>query len=426
MLNALKQPGVRWILGLHGADLVLEYASSIALMVLVYDATNAPIAAAAMLVAKQVVPGALLAWLGRLLDTVEPRRGLAIAYGLRAIALAALASAGATPALYGLAFVAGLAGTASRVLIRAMAVRSTTREAFRALTALQNIVFAVIALVGPALGAAGASWAGADASMLIWVVLSVALTGASLAMPAMLGAGGQGVEPDEQLASSEPGGHGRGSVGGLLALGAVLAVIFSMDEPALLAYVRHDLAGDVGLYGLILVTWGAGMVIGGLLYSRFGLGRPHGSIVVGVLAAALGYIGLGVAPSIGVACAAAVIGGAGNGSYWVALVTAVLEHAPPGAEAKASGRLEGLATAMPALGIALGGALAQFVEPRVTLWLPGMIAVLALITWMVAVRGSRAPLPAGASAATRALRDAPAEASRAAAAQPHAQAEVLA
>ncbi len=153
VLSALRQPGVRWIVGFHGADLAVEYASSIALMVLVYDRTGSPIAAAAMLLAKQVVPGFLAVALGRLLEPVEPRAGLSLAYAARGTAFLLLAAAG-PGAIYALAFVAGLAGTASRVFIRATVARATAGPQFRAVSALQNVVFGVMALAGPAAGAA--------------------------------------------------------------------------------------------------------------------------------------------------------------------------------------------------------------------------------------------------------------------------------
>ncbi len=162
--------------------------------------------------------------------------------------------------------------------------------------------------------------------------------------------------------------------------------MFAMDEPALLAYVRDGLGGDVGTYGLILVVWGAGIIVGGLLYAARGVGAPFAAIVLGVASSALGYLGLGFAPNVLVAVVAAVIGGMGNGAYWVAIVTTVLERAPSGEEARVSARLEGLATAMPAVGILLGGVVAEVVSPRVTLWLPGLVALVALAAWVLLAR----------------------------------------
>lgn len=397
MLSALKLPGVRWILGLHAADLLLEYASSVALMVLVYNATNSPLAAAGMLFVKQVLPGALVALVGRRLEPANPRTGLMTAYLARALAFTVLVTVGYGPSFYVLAFVAGLAGTSSRVLVRTTVVRSTSGTRFRNASAAQNLVFSACALLGPALGAMAAAELGPASALTVWAALAAALAISAITMPTGLRDQRRHVEGESEqaLVRNAEQALARASLGSLLVLGAVLTCVFSMDEAVLLAYVRDALGGDVPMYGGILIVWGAGMLAGGLIYSRFGLRAPYLAIVAGVLASAAGYVGLGVAATATVAYVAAVVGGLGNGSYWVALVTAVLERAPAGREAEASGHLEGLATAMPAIGMVLGGVIAEYAGPRVTLWLPGVIATVALTAWMVAARRSPASRSSG-------------------------------
>ena len=56
-----------------------------------------------------------------------------------------------------------------------------------------------------------------------------------------------------------------------------------------------------------------------------------------------------------VACAMSVIGGAGNGVQWVAVMTALQEATPPEFQARMSGLLESLGAAMPGVGFLLGG-----------------------------------------------------------------------
>ena len=420
MLSALKLPGVRWILSLNAADLALEYASSIALMVLVYDATSSPIAAAAMLVAKQVVPGVLLAALGHWLEPVDPRRGLAAAYVLRGAAFLLLAAAAHGVALYFLALGAGLAGTSARVFIRTTVVRGTAGPLFRSVTAAQNLLLGAMTLIGPAIGALASGGLGAGPSMFLWAGAALGLAGVVQSLPRALLVS-RASESDPHDAESRPAGAGAEpregvSVGGLLALAGLLVCVFSMDEPALLAYVRGGLGGDAGTYGLILMVWGAGIMSGGALYARFGVHATVTAIVLGVAASAAGYIGLGFAPTVAFALVAAFIGGNGNGAYWVAIVTTVLEACPPGEEARASGRLEGLGTAMPAVGIVLGGVMAELASPRMTLWLPGLVALVALAVWTVGVRAAagRAAVElggshAGASAAAPVAGATPAE-----------------
>ena len=56
-----------------------------------------------------------------------------------------------------------------------------------------------------------------------------------------------------------------------------------------------------------------------------------------------------------VACLISVLGGAGNGIQWVAVMTALQEATPPDLQARVSGLLESLGAAMPGVGFLLGG-----------------------------------------------------------------------
>ena len=64
---------------------------------------------------------------------------------------------------------------------------------------------------------------------------------------------------------------------------------------------------------------------------------------------------MAAAPTLAVACAAAVLGGAGNGVQWVAMVSAVQELTAPKMQARVMGVLESLGAAMPGIGFVLGG-----------------------------------------------------------------------
>ena len=59
-----------------------------------------------------------------------------------------------------------------------------------------------------------------------------------------------------------------------------------------------------------------------------------------------------------------VVGGAGNGVQWVAVMTALQEATPPEYQARISGLLESIAAAMPGVGFLLGGVIAALGSPR--------------------------------------------------------------
>ena len=74
------------------------------------------------------------------------------------------------------------------------------------------------------------------------------------------------------------------------------------------------------------------------------------------VAVGAGYLGLAVAPSLALACAASVVGGAGNGVQWVAVVSAVQELTVQGMQARVISVLESIGAAMPGVGYLVGGA----------------------------------------------------------------------
>ena len=59
-----------------------------------------------------------------------------------------------------------------------------------------------------------------------------------------------------------------------------------------------------------------------------------------------------------------MVGGAGNGVQWVAVMTALQEATPPEYQARMSGLLESIGAAMPGVGFLLGGVIVALGSPR--------------------------------------------------------------
>lgn len=373
MLSALKLPGVRWIVAVFGLEYLFEMGSAVALMVVVYDATNSPMAAAAMLVVKQVVPGIAVGFGGGRLDAFDPRRVLVASYALRVVLFATLAIIGYGAGLFALAFAAGLAGGVARTATRTLLARSASGAAFRAATAVSNVAFGVVALLAPALGALIAGQ-NAQVALATWSGVALLLAVVATRMPRI------DVLSEEER--GEPVRHSAVRVGWLIAFGGVITAATAMDSPALLAFSR-ELHGGVGGYGAILGAWGLGMVFGSVAYGRLMRLNLARVFVGGLVLAAASCLALGLSPSIPVACAFAVLGGAGNGIFWVALQTTVLESAPAGHEARAAGRLEAIASVTPAVGIVAGGIVAVAAGPRLTLIIPGVLLLSLAAAWSV-------------------------------------------
>ena len=78
------------------------------------------------------------------------------------------------------------------------------------------------------------------------------------------------------------------------------------------------------------------------------------------------------------ACLMSIVGGAGNGVQWVAVMTALQESTPPEYQARVSGLLESIGAAMPGVGFLLGGVIVELSSPRTAYTVAG-IGVMALV-----------------------------------------------
>ena len=102
----------------------------------------------------------------------------------------------------------------------------------------------------------------------------------------------------------------------LLLTEAAALIFFETGAPAEVLYAKATLkAGDLG-YGRLLSAWGVGMVIGSILFARANRRSLGAMLTGGTFAVGLAYLGFAVAPSLGVAALAAVLGGIGNGVQW--------------------------------------------------------------------------------------------------------------
>ena len=104
--------------------------------------------------------------------------------------------------------------------------------------------------------------------------------------------------------------------------------------PIEVIYAKQTLgAGDSG-YGLLLASWGVGMVLGSIVFAAVRRASLPVLLFFSTLAVGAGYLGLAAAPTLAVACAASVVGGAGNGVQWVSVISAVQELTVQGMQAR--------------------------------------------------------------------------------------------
>jgi MFS family permease len=97
------------------------------------------------------------------------------------------------------------------------------------------------------------------------------------------------------------------------------------------------------------------------------------------------YLLTGAAPNLVFACAASVVGGAGNGIEWVALVTAVQQLTRAEFQARVASLIESVAKAAPGIGFLIGGATAALFTPRVSYGVAGVGVIVVLVIAAIAL-----------------------------------------
>lgn len=361
-----------------------DWMGVIALSVLVYDRTHSALATTALFLATGFAPAIAAPFLVTRVEQPPPRLVLPVLYCAEAAAFAALAVLAKSFALapvLALAAIDGSLAIASRSLTRAVVV--AVLEPFgelRAGNAILNVAFTGGAAVGPAL--AGLVVAGSSVETALWIdAVSFYATAWILLTAGPL----PRAEPEpgrmrDRLRAGAEYIRGEVALRRLLLVQAAAFVFFAAVIPIEVVYAKKTLdAGDSG-YGLMLTSWGVGMLLGSGIFAAARRMSLRYLLFLSTMAVGVGYLGLAAAPSLAVACAASVVGGAGNGVQWVAVISAVQELTTEGMQARVISVLESVGAAMPGVGFLLGGVVATVASPRATFLVAGfgIFAILAL------------------------------------------------
>jgi predicted MFS family arabinose efflux permease len=370
----------------------------VALAILVYDRTQAVAPTAAFFIAAKFLPALMAPALTARLDQISLRRSLPGLYLVEAAAFAALALIASgdfvLPLVLALGLLDGALAITGRGLTRG-AVASVLQPAglLKEGNALMNIGFAVASVGGAALGGL----------LIAEFGLSTALfaDAASFAAIAVILAFTRGLpqvsmerEPWRQRFGAGMRFASRVPMVRLLLFGQAMALIlFTVVVPIEVIYAKESLdASDAG-FGILLASWGAGIVVGSLVYLLIRQRSALGLIVISTALIGVAYLGLATAESLLVACLISVVGGAGNGVQWISVVTTLQEITPIDYQARIVGLLESLGAAMPGVGYLIGGALVALGSPRTAYAVAG-IGVLVLVLGALVTRPSLARRPA--------------------------------
>jgi MFS family permease len=358
----------------------------IALSVLVFDRTDSALATAALFLGTRFLPALLAPILVARAERPPPRFALPVIYCCEAAAfggLAFFADNFSLAAVIVLATIDGALALAGRSLTRAVvAALLEPAGELRAGNALLNVAFTGGAAVGPALAGLVTAGFGVQTALLLdaasfYVVALVLLTAGP--MPR--------AEPEagrmrDRVRAGIAYIREKAALRRLLAAQGAAFIFFAAVIPVEVVYAKETLgAGDSG-YGLMLASWGAGMVLGSLVFAAVRRASLALLLFFSTLAVGAGYIGLALAPTLALACAASVLGGAGNGVQWVSTISAVQEMTAAGMQARVMSVLESIGAAMPGVGFIIGGVIATTASPRTAFLVAGIgvFTIVAIVT----------------------------------------------
>jgi MFS family permease len=390
--DPLRRPVFRRLATTYAVNELGDWMGIIALSVLVFDRTDSAFATAGLFLGTRFAPALLAPILVARVEQPPPRFALPVLYCGEAAAfggLALLADHFLLAAVIVLAAIDGTLALSGRALTRAVVARLLEPAGeLRAGNAVLNVAFTGGAAVGPAIAGLVVAGFGVQSALLLdavsfYAIAVILLTAGPLPE----------VEPDpspvrERVRAGLAYIKGQRVLRRLLSAEGAAFVFFAAVLPIEVIYAKQTLgAGDSG-YGLMLASWGGGMVLGSLVFAAIRRASLPALLFFSTLTVGAGYLGLAAAPSLAAACAASVLGGSGNGIQWVAAVSAVQELTPHDMQARVMSVLESVSAAMPGVGFLLGGLIASSWGPRATFLVAGtgVVAIVAVSTLLLGRR----------------------------------------
>ncbi len=395
----MKRPSFRRLAFSFAVNEMGDWLGIIALSVLVFELTGSAMATAVLFLGTGFLPALMTPFFVARLERPPPHFVLPAIYAAEAAAFGALALLAEHFSLAAIVVIAALDGTlalTAKTLTRAVTAAMLEPEGeLRVGNAVLNIAFTGGAAVGPALAGVVIAVLGIQSALLLdaasfYLIACVVFTARPLPQPES--------EPEAPLRERVRAGldyvRDRPLLRRLLAAEAGVFVFFSLVIPIEVIYAKQDLGLDAVGYGLMVNSWGVGMVLGGILFARLRRASLPVLIFFSTVAIGSAYFGLAAAQTLAIACAASALGGAGNGVQWVAMVSAVQELTTASMQARVLGTLESAVSATPGIGFLLGGLIASQWSPRAAFVVAGA-GVMIIVLVSALVLGRNWPLEQG-------------------------------
>ena len=381
----LRRPLFRRLAASYAINELGDWMGIIALSVLVYDQTESALATAALFLGTRFLPALFAPILVTHAEKPAPRYALPLIYCGEAAAfggLALLAGDFSLGLVIALAAVDGALALAGRALTRSVVAAALEPSGeLRAGNALLNVAFTGGAAVGPALAGLAVAGFGVQSALLLDAVSFYLIACILFSAGEMPRAEPEPGRMRDRVRAGIAYIREETILRRLLTAQGVAFIFFAAVLPVEVVYVKETLGSNDTGYGLMLASWGGGMVLGSLLFARLRQASLGLLLLFSTLAVGAGYLGLAAAPTLALACLASVLGGAGNGIQWVATISAVQELTAETMQARVMSVLESIGAAMPGIGFVLGGVIATVLSPRMTFLVAGA-GVFAIVVLM--------------------------------------------
>jgi len=394
LTDPLRRPLFRRLAATYAVNELGDWMGIVALSVLVFDRTDSAFATAGLFLGTRFLPALLAPALVARVELPQPRFALPVIYCGEAAAFGGLALLADDFSLAGVIVLAALDGAlalSGRALTRAVVARLLEPAGeLRAGNAILNVAFTGGAAAGPAIAGLVVAGFGVQTALLLdaasfYAIAVILLTAGPLPE----------VEPDpsdfrRRLRAGFAYIRHNKTLRRLLTAQGAAFVFFAAVLPIEVIYAKQTLgAGDAG-YGLLLASWGVGMVLGSIVFAASRRTPLPTLLFFSTLAVGAGYLGMAAAPSLAAACIAAALGGSGNGVQWVSAISAVQELTAERMQARVMSVLESIGAALPGVGFLLGGLVATNRSPRAAFVIAG-VGVLAIVAIATPLLGRKWP-----------------------------------
>jgi MFS family permease len=393
LTHPLKRPQFRRLAASYVINELGDWMGIVALSLLVFDSTGSALATTGLFFGTRFVPALVAPILVSRLERPPARTTLALLYCGEAAAFGVLALLGGNDfslaAVIAIAAIDGTLALTSSSLTRAVvAALLEPHGELRAGNALLNVALTICAALGPALAGLIAAGFGVQTALLLDAISFYAIAWVIWTAGPLPRANTEEGHTRERIRAGIAYLREQATLRRLLLAQGAAFIFFAAVIPIEVVYAKDTLGtGDSG-YGIMLASWGGGMVLGSIIFAAAQRVALPILLFFSTLAVGAGYLGLSVAPTLAAACAASIVGGAGNGVQWVSAISAVQELTVQNMQARIMSVLWSIGAAMPGVGYALGAVVAIALEPRATFLVAG-IGVIAITLLAAAVLGGK-------------------------------------